>query len=363
MNTYFRIPIYWAILLFATLPVYGQGPVVVDTEPVKERTFHDRISLVGRTSAKIESKIVSEVSGRVAEINASEGTWVKSSQPLITIDSERLYLTLKAKEAESQQATVQAELAKDQKARAVELKKQNLISDAGFDSAVVWDVIQAANYQRVNSDRLKLKLDYENSVIKAPFDGYTGRRLVDVGEWVTPGLAIFEMVDLSAIKIIVDLPERYFGHLQIGSEVNVTVSNDTETEIMGHVTGISPNASRETHTYPVIIEVDNSTGKLGGGMLVRTILTLNEEFRSLAVPKDAIVRQGNKTIVYTIDDGKATSIPVSITSESGKTLAVESQMLKVGMPVVTRGNERIYPGADVTTGEDQKTEEIRESSE
>lgn len=340
------------LLIVSAAPIYGQGAVLVETESVGEQLFHDQVSIVGRTSAKISSKIVSEVSGRVAEINSAEGVWVRKNQPLVTIDAQRLALALKAKTAEVEQARITAELTHADKQRAIELRNQNLISSTALDSAIAWEAIQSSRYEQLEAERARLKLDYENSVIRAPFSGYTGRKLIDVGEWVEPGQAVYEMVDLSTIKVTVDLPERYFGHLKIGSPVTVTVTNGAETDLTGRVTGISPNASQDTHTFPVIIEVANADGRLGGGMLVRATLSLNEQFTSLAVSKDAIVRQGSQTMIYTINDGKASPVPVTITSTNGTMLAVESQMLQVGMPVVVRGNERIYPGAAVTDGKE-----------
>lgn len=342
---------FLVLLLPLLAQAQGQATLVV-TDEVKEQKFHDQVSLVGRTQAVIESRIVSEVSGQVAKINMPEGNQVNANQTLITIDGEQIKLSLKAKAAEASQAKIRYDLAQSQLDRTKELHNQSLISETTLDSAVAWAEIQKANFELLDAERQKLQLDYDNTQIKAPYSGYTGRQLTNIGEWVTPGMPVYEMVDLSSVKITADLPERYFGHLKIGSQAFITVSNGTTNNIKGKVTGISPNASQETHTYPVIIEVDNSEGKIGGGMLVRVTLSLNEEFQSLAVSKDAIVRQGNQTLVYTINEGKAAPIPVAIKSTSGEMLAVESQMLKAGMPVVVRGNERIFPGAPVTTGEE-----------
>ena len=109
------------------------------------------------------------------------------------------------------------------------------------------------------------------------------------------------------------------------------------------VTGIVPSASAETHTFPVIIDVPNPERQLAGGMLVRVTLSMKETFMSLAVSKDAIVRQGMQTTVYTVVDGKATPIPVITSSDDGTMVSVTSEQLEAGMPVVVRGNERIFP--------------------
>lgn len=195
-----------------------------------------------------------------------------------------------------------------------------------------------------------MQLDLDRSIVRAPYDGYTGGRLVDVGEWVSPGTPVFEMVDLSRVRVRVDLPERHFGRLSLGSAVTILTGNAELSEIEGVVVGFSPNAKAETHTFPVFIEVLNRELRLGGGMLVTTRLFLDDTFTSLAVSKDAIVRQGMQTLVYAVVDGKAAPVPVQTLSSNGSLVAVKSDGLQEGMQVVIRGNERIFPGSPVTIG-------------
>ena len=76
----------------------------------------------------------------------------------------------------------------------------------------------------------------------------------------------------------------------------------------------------------------------------------------IIVSKDAIVRQGSQTMIYTIDEGKASPITVSTSSTSGQMIAVEGPGLTEGMPIVVRGNERIFPGAPVKTSDDPPAE-------
>jgi multidrug efflux pump subunit AcrA (membrane-fusion protein) len=78
-------------------------------------------------------------------------------------------------------------------------------------------------------------------------------------------------------------------------------------------------------------------------------VSLQGRFTSLAVSKDAIVRQGDQTMVYTIVEGKAAPIPVVTSSSNGIMIAVSGEGLSEGMPVVVRGNERIFPGSPVQT--------------
>lgn len=325
----------------------AQGPTVVKTDDVTRMDFHDQITLIGRTEAIVSSRIVAEVGGRVQSMDVEEGVWVRKGQPLVSIDPENIRLSLAAIEAQAKQAEAQAELAAKDLARTEDLFRRSLIPESRVDSVRVAAVIAEQTYNRLKANRDRLALDLEKCTMRAPFSGYTVKHLVDVGEGVGVGTPVIEMVDLSKVKVTVDLPERHFGHVEIGSEAIVKVSGNEDNPVVGRVTGIAPSASETAHTFPVIVTVENKEGRLGGGMLVRATLSLSDSFSSLAVSKDAIIRQGSQTMVYTIVEGKASPIPVSTSSTDGKMVAVQGQGLSEGMPIVVRGNERIFPGSPV----------------
>ncbi len=347
---------FWLILTVPLMaaPIYAQGgpPTLVVTDQVRSMEFHNQVTLIGRTEPRNNSQIVAEVSGRVTAINAPEGNAVNKGDVLVSIDPNRIQLDLAAKEAEVFRAKTQIGLAESNLKRNQELYDQKLIREITLDSAKAWMAIAEADHRKLDAERKRLALDLEHCSIRAPYSGYTLRRMIDVGEWVTEGTPVFEMVDLSEMRVKVDLPERYYGRLARGSEVTVTVSGDSAHVFTGTVSGIAPQAIEATHTFPVIITIKNTNGQMGGGKLVRATLILDDTFTSLAVSKDAIVRQGAQTMIYTVADGKATPITVMTSSTNGKMIAIQGDGLQEDMPVVVRGNERIYPGSPVKVSED-----------
>lgn len=353
LSTIGRVGILLVVTLVATQAyqrtAFAQGmpPTLVVTDHVSTMEFHDQVTLIGRSAAITHSKIVSEVAGRVLRIDAPEGNSIAKGMPLVTIDPAKIQLSLDSKKAEAEQAKAAAKLAANNFKRAQELFAKNLISQSAMDSAEVWQHIQEEKFNQLDAERQSLARDLENCVIRSPYSGHTLHKMIDVGEWVTPGTPVYEMVDLSKVKVTVDLPERHFGHLANGSSVDISISNDTTRTVIGTVTGIAVSGSEETHTFPVIVTVDNSDGAIGGGELVRATLSLKERFTSLAVPKDAIVRQGTQTLVYAVVGAKATSIPVSTKATSGDYVAVSGDGLEENMQIVIRGNERLYPGSPV----------------
>lgn len=336
-----------AIILASVSGIAAQPQTLVVTDVVRRMEFHDQITLVSRTEAVRSSQVVATVSGQVVSVNAQEGVRVKKGTPLVTIEKDRFQFSLEAKIAEANQAKAQSEVAFRAFERSRGLYDQALISESIIDSDSASAVAARERFHQLVAEQKRLAFDLASCTIRAPFGGFTGRRLVDVGEWVSPGTPVFEVIDPSVIKVTVDLPERYFGQVEIGSPVVISLSSDAGQSRIGRVTGISPNAVESTHTFPVFVSVENKDGYLGGGMLVKAQLSLNKKFTSLAVSKDAIVRDGLQTMVYTIEDGKAVRIAVVASSTVGEMTAISGNRLKEGMPVIVRGNERIFPGSPV----------------
>lgn len=327
----------------------GQGPTLVVTDSVRLIEFHDQVTLVGRTEAISASRIVSEVEGRVKSIDALEGAQVAEGATLVSVDAERIRLAHMAKKAQAAQARAEADLAVANLKRAEKLFNEAGISESQLEEKRADATAALERFNQLSAEERRLELDLRSCKISAPFAGYTVRQLVHVGGWVGVGDPVFEMVDLSKIKVTIDLPEKYFGQVAIGSEAAVIVSGDQSRPITGVVTGVAPSASQTTHTFPVYVTVSNGEGRLGSGMLVRATLNLNNKFTSLAVSKDAIVRQGPLEQVYTIVDGKAAPIPVRSSSTTGAMVAISGDGVQQGMVVVVRGNERIFPGSPVRT--------------
>lgn len=356
----FQIPASASALALVLAPVLGAGsagaqlggPSLVATAPVHETTFHRQLNLIGRSQARAESRIVAQVQGVVEAIDAPEGRPVRRGDTLVRIYTDRIRLSHEAKVAEAAQAAAEADRAQRELARVEDLYRQAVVPEHNLDVAKAEATRSRERHRQLEAERDQLALDLRNCSIRTPFSGVAVQHLVDVGEWVSPGTPVVEVVDLSVAEVTVDLPERHFGEVEIGSTVTITLADQDSAPLEGAVAGIAPRAAEATHTFPVLVSVPNPDGRLASGMLVRARLELTGTFESLAVSKDAIVRDGERTMIYVVRDGAATPVPVEIASRSGVEVAVSGPGLAVGDPVVIRGNERIFPGAPVRVADD-----------
>jgi RND family efflux transporter MFP subunit len=190
----------------------------------------------------------------------------------------------------------------------------------------------------------------EKTRVRAPFTGAVSTTLTEVGEWVGEGDPVLELIQLDPVLVLVDVPERYLKGLRPGRSAMVTFDALPGFHAEGTVTRLVPDANVSARTFPVKIELPNPDGEIRSGMLARVDLEVGEPRRVSVVPKDAIVLSARGNSVFTIQDGRANMVPVTIGDSHNHYVEVEPK-IEPGTPVVVRGNERLRPGQKVMIDE------------
>ena len=168
-----------------------------------------------------------------------------------------------------------------------------------------------------------------------------------VGQWISVGDPVADVVALDRIEVRVDVAERYFPNLLAGARATVSFEAMPGIVIEGEVVAIIPRADPQSRTFPVKVRIPNKDRRIGVGMLAQVNLPLGEPYRATLVPKDAIVAQGPRRIVYRINgDDTVETVDVAVGRGMGSWIVVEGPLAS-GARVVTRGNERLRPGQAV----------------
>ena len=172
-------------------------------------------------------------------------------------------------------------------------------------------------------------------------------RSLEVGEWVSAGSQVVELVDLASVLVRVDAPESAMPFLKVGGAARVWV-DALERSFDGRVRHVIPQADRNARTFPVEVEVANEERVLSAGMFARVTLTGGPSEPIVAVPKDAIVERAGIVYVATVTPGPSGGsvgmlLSVTVGVDVGDWIAVTSGNVAVGTPVITRGNEGIMP--------------------
>jgi RND family efflux transporter MFP subunit len=183
--------------------------------------------------------------------------------------------------------------------------------------------------------------------VRAPFAGVVVREHTAEGEWLAVGDPVAEMVDLGDLEVTVQVPESGFSGLAAGGAARVVIASLGGYEVVGSIRAVVPRANDQARTFPVKISLDNAERRIGAGMLAQVYLPVGEPRPAVVVPKDAVAAQGRDSVVYVIGEGEVVRpVVVRPGAAVGDWIAVEGGV-KAGDRVVTRGNERLFPGQKV----------------
>ncbi|MBW2646355.1 MAG: efflux RND transporter periplasmic adaptor subunit [Deltaproteobacteria bacterium] len=325
----------------------GPPPAPVEVAPVTEEMVSEQVTLVGTTEPKIKSIIAAEVEGLVKSFPVKEGDYVKKGAVLVRLRSTNLNIRLKAALAAKEEAKARYRFAKEELARSEKLKDANSIAAKRYDQTLY--EFQALEQQvlRYEAEIEELKDSIRKKKVIAPFSGFIAEEHTEVGEWIKKGGKVVTLIDLSLIRITVDLPERYIMEIRPDSAVQVMVSAYSMKPVSGTISAILPEGHPDSRTFPVRLDVPNRKLKLKSGMEARVVFNLGTKTKAMLVPKDAVVTANGGRLVFVVNSGTAHSVNIKIIGTYGVNVAVDG-LLKPGDRVVIRGNERLRPGQHVT---------------
>ncbi len=322
-------------------------PSPVGFSTARSHAVRGTLALTGTVESRRTSLVATEVAGVVEQLAARDGDRVRRGGALVRLRATDVRLRLEAARGQLQEAEARLKLANAQLERSRDLFEQQIVSRDTLDDAMAESEAWSGRVSQLRSDVARLEEDLKRTTVRAPFSGVVVREHVAEGEWVAVGDPVAEMVDLSDLEVTVEAPESYFAGLEVGSGARVVFDALGGREADGRVRAVVPKASPQARTFPVKVGIGADGGRVGVGMLARVVLPVGEPRPGVIVPKDAVAGQGAEAAVFVIgDEDRVRRVAVRTGVGVGAWVAVEGE-LAAGDRVVTRGNERLFPGQQV----------------
>jgi membrane fusion protein (multidrug efflux system) len=170
---------------------------------------------------------------------------------------------------------------------------------------------------------------------------------VQLGEFVQPGTALFELVSLDPLEVVFSLTELDTELAELGQRVEIKVGPFRDRTFQGVVTFISPIIDPATRTLRIKAEVANAKGELRPGLFARVSLGLNRREGVLMVPVDAVMRRADGASVFRLmADDRVERVRVETGVQEGERVEVRGS-LAAGDLIVHRGHAGLIEGAVV----------------
>lgn len=355
------------VLLFR--PAAAQPAANVRVAPaVMQRLMVPR-AVTGEIISLRHSMLASQVEGFVVAVSVEAGDTVAEGDIVARLDDTlaRLDVDSAAADLLAARGVVdqrRAELTrfKNDYERVESLQREGSTTQSELDAALA-DVrttgaLLAQAEARVSSAEAALaraRRRLADKAIAAPFAGRVVRKSTEVGEWVTPGVTIAEIVSLTEVEARIDVPEHLVSFLttDVGTISLRIPGLGADTDAGATVIGVIPQADRLSRMFPVRLAVSADGGVLMPGMSLTAFVPTGSFAPVLTVPKDAIRRDDAGEFVYlAVPDHDernpavtAQAMPVRIVRRfaAGDLVAIEAGRIHPGSFVLVEGNERVFP--------------------
>ena len=309
----------------------GMPPAKVNGMIIGGEEFTDQLSVSGSIEADEQVQLHPEVSGVVKSIHFQEGSQVSKGQLLVKINDTELQAQLK-------QALSKEQLAAETESRAKQLLKKEAISQEEYDVA-------NAELRSLKAQTELIRAQLAKTSIRAPFGGKIGLRSISLGEYVTPGTAIANLVSSSQVKIGFSVPEKYAGQMKKNTVINFTVAGSAKT-YQAKIFAIEPGIETNTRTLQLKALANNAAGELLPGSFAKVNLPLASIKDAILIPTQAIIPVLKGKMIFISDSGKAKQVMVETGPRTEKSILVLSG-LKVGDTLLTSGMMSLKPETPV----------------
>jgi len=314
----------------------GSGAVAVKTANVERKEINLDFTANGNFAANQELNFLSENAGRVSKIYVSEGDRVSKGQVLARIDAEIINTDRETAEATYQNAV------RD------EARYQSSYATGGVTQQQLDQAKLATQNAKLRLQASQRRLSDAN--IKSPINGIVNKKYIEVGAFVTAqGTQLFELVDVSKLKLKVNVNEGQVANLKVGNAVQIQSSVFPTEKFSGKISFIAAKAD-ETLNFPVEIEVANNTkNSLKAGMYGTAVFQFPKQAPAILVPRTSFVGSVSSNEVYVLNKSKNTAEIRKVVS--GRILGENVEVLeglKEGETVITSGQINLTEGTPVT---------------
>ncbi len=339
---------------------FARQPLTVGMTTAVREPLQESVQVVGSLIGAATVEVVPQASGRLLSVNVRLGDAVTRGQQIAQVDDRELREQLRQAEASHQvaQATIrqrEADLsfARTNLERSRSLFERNLLpqqtlddGEARYQSAQAQLDLAQAQLAQASSRLEELRISLANTVITSPVDGYVGRRYVDPGAFVSTSQPVVQVVDISLVRLVVNLVERDLRRVAVGAAGVVDVDAYPGEQFQGRIARIAPVLDPATRTAEMEIEIPNPSRRLKPGMYARVQLLTNRKADALVVPRSAVVDVGGRRGVYTVVDGRAVFREVRTGLEDNDRIEIVDG-LEEGDDVVSIGASSIRDGDPV----------------
>ena len=259
-------------------------PVLVELAEVNVGPIEKILERSAPLEAEAQVQVNARTSNPAVDLLVEEGDKVKKGQILLRLENDR-----QKNDFDSAKSLLDKE--QIDFLRQENLYKDNLISEQEYRNAKF-----SLSQRQLSFEEAQRQFEYTE--VRAPIDGTITMRDVKVGDQVSSGGTIFEIIDFESTVAVIHVPEQYLPELKPNMEARLISSTlGADNIIPAYVKRISPIVEARAGTVKVTVGV-NELGALRPGMWVDVELVLNTKREAILIPKKSIIYDNDQTYAF-----------------------------------------------------------------
>jgi membrane fusion protein, multidrug efflux system len=303
--------------------------LIADPETIR---YSRAIRVAGHTEPDKTSKLAARSSGIIRALPATDGQYVSAGTVLLSLEGPEKLAAVE---------TAKALLAQ----RQAQTRAADSLLERGEGAKIAADIahaeLAAAEAQLREAQSAVERLD-----VIAPFSGTIDDVAVERGSWVQEGTPVATILALNPIVVRGEISERDLSDVRIGTTATVKLASGATVE--GRVRYVRRQASEQTRTFQIEVEIPNRGGDVPAGMSAEIVLHA-DPVAAVVVPRSVVTLSDSGALgVRTVgDDEKVGFVPVQVVDDTPEGLVVKG--VPDGASIIISGQDLVTEGETVRT--------------
>jgi len=303
--------------------------VSVNVSPATKVSLDNNLDLTGYLDVYSQVDISSKAQGQIMSLQSELGRNVTKGSIIATIDDRLKRLAVQ--KAQNSLDILQKDLE----------RSKNLYNGGSLTKQQLDDAQN--NYDNAVIQLEQAKKELTDATIVSPIQGTIIKKYVEQGEFINIGSPIATVVDVSRLKIKLNVSETNIYQLHVGENATITTDVYQNHAFQGKISFVSPKGD-DSHNYPVEVEMQNNPKfPLKSGTFATVHIDLENKVEGLCILREALQGSINDAKVYVARDGKAVLRKITVTNGNDAYLQVLSG-LNEGEQVIINGQINLADG-------------------
>ena len=306
-----------------------KNSINIRVKSFKVKTFYQTINIFSTTKPAMQALLMTKAKGVISAINVKEGEYVKKGDIILEIESSDL---------ESSKVASLKEIDR----LVFELKSAQVLFDNGVGTLLNIKKIEAflshAEYLLES-----IKKEIRNTKVISNFNGYVQNFNYFVGDYLSLGISVAELVNLSHIEVEAFISQKYIRNLKVNDSVDILTDG---RELKGKISYISKHSTDDTHTFKIKV-ISSKYDNLISGTTATLKMNL-KKLHGIQVPPYLMLlsKNGYDFKIKTVFRERVISediVPIQ-SGDSGMWVSIKSKALGDELKLITIGHLSVNDG-------------------